>query len=334
VTELDFEAAIAAKLAPVEGTTAVKEPESKETDANANLTERLTSKLTQAQSQAELETEYEAEGRETRERLRNEQGRFVTERPEWLPPQFKTVEDYNRSYSELQSVLGRQGQELGELRKIAEKIAAQPQQANLGQLGNALEENPEAVAYWAAEQGNEQILDQAVAAWTQKALDEGDAVALRNAQRFDRDIELARMKYEFSQEVTPSIEQVRQEAGKRALALARRELATKYPDFDQVMESVSEEEVAGLDPASLGQLQKTDPKAALEMVYRWVSVGRKATTASEKEAEKAEALAAKRAATVATSSSSPATREKSNIEIFKEEILKPDAHSVHYGLTE
>ena len=173
----------------------------------------------------------------------------------------------------------------------------------------------------------------AVAAWTQKALDEGDAVALRNAQRFDRDIELARMKYEFSQEVTPSIEQVRQEAGKRALALARRELATKYPDFDQVMESVSEEEVAGLDPASLGQLQKTDPKAALEMVYRWVAVGRKAVTASNKEAEKAESLERKRQATVATSSSSPATREKSNIDIFKESILEPEAHSVHHGLT-
>lgn len=320
MTELDFEAALAAKFAT---------PEEEGTTAVAEVTE---------EPEIEAEVEAEVEGDETEEQPRDEQGRFVAsevERPEWLPPQFKSEQDFARSYGELQSVLGRQGQELGELRKIAEQIAsASPQQANLGQLGNALEENPEALAYWAAEQGNEQVLDQAIAAWTQRALDEGDATALRNAQRFDRDIDLARMKHEFSQEVSPSIEQVRVEAGKRALALARRDLQTKYPDFDQVMESVGEEEVAGLDPNYLGQLQKTDPKAALETVYRWVAVGRKTNDSASKEAEKAESLAAKRAATVATSSSSPATREKSGVDLFKEEILKPDAHSVHYGLTE
>lgn len=321
MTELDFEAALAAKLGPVEeaGTTE-QEPES------------------EVEAEAEVEAEVESD-----ERPRDEHGRFVSkedERPEWLPPQFKSEQDFARSYGELQSVLGRQGQELGELRKIAEQIAssASPQQANLGQLGNALEENPEAVAYWAAEQGNEQILEQAIAAWTQRALDEGDATALRNAQRFDRDIDLARMKHEFSQEVTPSIEQVRQEAGKRALALARRDLTSKYPDFDQVMESVGEEEVAGLDPNYLGQLQKTDPKAALETVYRWVAVGRRAleasTDAASIQTKKTADLEQKRLAAVATSTRTPATGEKSGVDLFKEEILKPDAHSVHYGLTE
>jgi len=328
MSDADFAAALAAKVAaPDEGTTAVAEvteaPESTESTESTEATEAT-------------EATETTEG----EQPRDEQGRFVAkERPEWLPPQFKSEEDFARSYGELQSVLGRQGQELGELRKIAEQISERtPQPQNFGQLQGALEENPEAVAYWAAQQGNEQMLEQALAAWNQRALDEGDAVSLRNAQRFERDIELAKLKYEFSQEVTPSIEQVQREAGVRALALARRELSAKYPDFDQVMESITESDVEGLDPQVIGQLQKTDPKAALETVYRWAVVGRSSTAAASEahadEAEKEAALQRKREAAVATSSSAPARGEKSAKEALKDFMLTPEPHSVHHGLTE
>src|SRR3990167_4203781 len=313
----DFEAALAAKLAPAEEAETTSEEAESEVVAEAAATT--------------VEAEESEEGRE-----RDEKGRFVAkERPEWLPQQFKSEEDFAHSYGELQSLLGRQGQELGELRKIAEQIAAQPQQtAPIGQIQAALDENPEAVAYLAAEQGNEHVLDQALAAWTQKAMDEGDASSLRDASRFEREIELAKLRYEFAQEVRPSIEQVQQETGKRALAIARKELAKKYPDFDQVMESVTEAEVAGLDPQLLGELQRHDPKAALDTIYRWVAVERLAVDAASsvsKETERQESRERKLAATVATSTSAPAAREQTNVERFKELLLEPEAHSVHHG---
>lgn len=323
----DFEAALAAKFAAVEETGTADEPES-EVVAEEEV------EAAAAEEPVESEEVEEDEGPQ-----RDEKGRFVAkERPEWLPPQFKSEEDFARQYAELEKVIGRQGHELGELRKLAEQIAAEPrQQAPIGQVQAALDENPEAVAYWAAENGNEAVLDQALAAWTQKAIDEGDATALRDANKFEREIEFARLRYEFSQEVQPSIEQVKQESGKRALAIARRELASKYPDFDQVMESVTEAEVAGLNPHLLGELQKTDPKAALETIYRWVAVERTAQSTAQdaavSEAARQESLERKRQATVATSTLVPASGEKTNVERFKEMLLEPDEHSVHHGLT-
>ena len=327
----DFEAALAAKFA------AVDEPQATDTQTEPEVVAEV---ATEASEPVEVENLEEVEDAAD-ERPRDEQGRFVSkERPEWLPPQFKSEEDFARSYAELQSVLGRQGQELGELRKIAEQIAETPAQqpAPLGQIAEALEANPEAVAYWAAENGNEQVLDQAIVAWSQKAMDEGDASALVDAQRFAREIEMAKLRHEFAQEVQPSIEQVRQESGKRALAIARRELAKTYPDFDQVMESVTEHDVAGLNPALLSQLQQTDPKAALETIYRWVAVGRTAQASpapdvAAAEAARQESLAAKRLAAVATSTVVPAATEKTNVQRFKESLLEPEPHSVHHGLT-
>ena len=335
----DFEAALAAKFASVEETETTNETEPEVTEVVETAPEGVVE--TEAAEPQEVESDEAEQTETTDDRPRDEQGRFIAkERPEWLPPQFKSEEDFARSYGELQSVLGRQGQELGELRKIAEQIAEEPRQQNapIGQIQNALEENPEAVAYWAAEQGNDQVLDQALSAWTQRAMDEGDGQALVESQRFAREIDLARMRHEFAQEVRPSIEQVQQESGKRVLAIARRDLATQYPDFDEVLASVTEADLAGLNPQFLGELQKTDPKAALETVYRWVAVGRSASTTTQdtaaSEAARQEALAAKRAATVATSTSSPADRAKDAKDVLREVFLTPDKHSVRHGLTE
>jgi len=103
-----------------------------------------------------------------------------------------------------------------------------------------------------------------------------------------------------------------------------------------VLESVANgtgEEIAGLDPQVIRQLQATDPKAALELVYRYVVGGKQALQDASSEAAKTESLERKRQATVATSSASPATRAETPIEQFKKYLLEPEAHSVHHGLT-
>lgn len=312
----DFEAALAAKLeaSPDEETTPeVEEPPVVVEDA----------------PEEELpEAEVDAE------QPRDEKGRFAAkERPEWLPQQFKSEEDFAKSYAELQKVLGRQGEELGELRKLAEQIRDTPASPQVP--AGDIEEDPERVAYAAAQAGDERLLERALTAWQRKAWEEDDWDGLRSAQRFERELDIARLKYEFSQEVTPSIEQVRAEAGKRALAVARRELEARYPDFNEVLDSVQTDPslVDGLDPKLLGELQKADPLSALETVYRWAAVGVRAKSSADKEADKAEATQRKREAQVATATSAPATREKSAVETFKELILQPEAHSVHHGLS-
>jgi hypothetical protein len=316
----DFETALAAKFEAVAEAT---EEEVQETPEAPEEPEEIT---------AEADVEPEDGEEPEPERPRDEHGRFVKQdRPDWLPPQFKSEQDFARSYAELQSLLGRQGQELGELRRIAEQIAdstprnAQPAFANVSE---SLDENPEAVAYWALQQGHipgeSALMDQILDAWYVENP--------RAASRFEREVEIARLKHEFTQEVQPSVEAVRQESLKRAALLAQRDIKSKYPDFDQVMESITEEEVAGLDPNVLRQLQQTDPKAAIELVYRWVKVSKQGKQDASKEAVRSESLERKRKAAVASSSATPASREKSPIEQFKDMLLEPDAHSVHHGL--
>ncbi len=324
MSEVDFDVALAAKVAALEeGRTAELEVEEEETPVLDP----------EADEEAEEESESEDEAAE------DEAAEEAPTRPDWLPGKFENEQELARAYVELESSHGRLGQRVGELNKIVDQIALttpQQQQAmpSMNQMQDALDENPEAVAYMALQQGHvpgeSALMDQIMDAWFDQAP--------RAASKFERDIELARLRHEFSEEVSPSIEQVRQESGKRALALAHRELQTKYPDFQEVVESVTEADLAGLDASVLGQLQKNDPKAALEMVYRWVAVGKRASAqtqaAASTEAQKAEVLQRKREAAVATSSTAPVRGEKSAIDLFKEEILKPEPHSVYHGLTQ
>jgi hypothetical protein len=315
----DFEAAMAAKVAPLdEGKSAEEE-----------VTEAP--EIEEAPEAIEAEVEVAEPGEQPRD---PETGQFVPkERPEWLPENFKSEEDFAKAYREAQTLVDRQGNELGELRKAIESLQT-PQQQAPGSMREALEENPEQVAYWAASQGNEQVLDAALQAWTQQALDEGDATALRRASSFERQVEIARLKHEFSQEVMPSVQAVRTEANTRALAIAKRELSQRYTDFDQVLEAAGEDATLteGLNPELLDNLRQNDPKAALELVYATASarqrVAQVVTQTQDREAD----LERKRQATVATSTSAPAERKKEPIAAFKEAMLEPDPHSVHHGL--
>ena len=82
----DFEAALAAKLAPAEeaGTTG-EDPEPK-----------AVAEAAQTDESVEVE-EIEPEADD--DKLRDEKGRFVAkERPEWLPEKFKSKEELARSY--------------------------------------------------------------------------------------------------------------------------------------------------------------------------------------------------------------------------------------------
>lgn len=320
MSQADFDAALAAKFpASEEGTTETPEV----AEAVAEVVEE------------QPEPEAEATDAEAVEQPRDEQGRFTAERPAWLPENFKSEEDFAKAYHEAQSMIDRQGNELGELRRAVDVLQETPHQTPApGSIREALEENPEAVAYWAAQQGNEQVLDAALQAWHQQALDEGDATALRRASSFERQVDIARLRHEFSEEVMPSVKAVQNEANTRALAVAKRELSSRYPDFDQVLQAAGEDGALteGLNPDLLDNLRQTDPRAALELVYATASARQRVREATAQTQDREADLQRKREATVATSSSAPAERVKDAKERLKEFMLTPEPQSVHHSL--
>lgn len=300
----DFEAALAAKVASVDE-----------------------AETTTEETPAEAENVVEEVAVEEQEEVKEEQ----VEEPQ---RKFKSWEEAEKAFENAQKALGRQGDELGELRQVVNEIQSNQQQPQtFGKLQEALEENPKSVALWAVQNGNEEVLDQAINAWYERGIVEEDPRVLREVGQFERALEMAQFKNEFSSQLLPALENVKSESEVRALALAQRELRSQYSDFDQVMESVAEEEVSGLDPEYIRQLRDRDPKKALDTIYRWVAVGRKVEESSASDERKAEVLEEKRKAVVASSTSSPVEGKKSGKDLLKEFMLTPDEHSVHHGLT-
>jgi hypothetical protein len=300
----DFEAALAAKVAASDEATTTEE--------------------TPAEPEAENVEQEVASEETTEEQPRDDKGRFTSK--------FKSWEEAEKAAEEAQKVIGRQGSELGELRQMVEQIQARQEPQSFGKLQEALEENPQGVAMWALQNGNEEVLDKAIDAWYEKGLVEEDPRVLREVNRFERALEMAQFKNEFATELKPTLENVKSDAQSRAVALAQRELRANYPDFDQVMESVTEDDLQGLSPSYIRQLRDSDPKAAFEVMYRWKVSEIKNEEAAASDGRKAEVLEEKRRAVVASSTSSPVEGKKSGVDALKEFMLTPDEHSVHHGL--
>lgn len=308
MSDLDFDAALAAKVTALD-------------EAEATITEETPAEAENVVEEVVAEPEAEV----PEEQPRDEKGRFV--------PKFKSHEEAEKAYENIQSLVGRQGQELGELRSLVETQLNQPKAPPAhGELQSALEENPKSVALWAVQNENGEVLDQAINAWYEKANMEDDPRILREVSQFERALEMAQFRHEFSSEIQPTLADVKSESEKRALTLAQRDLRVKYPDLDDVLQSATTEELEGLDEEYIGQLKERDPKRAIETIYRWVSVERRNAEAAATEERKALTTEEKRQAVVANSSSSPVEGAKSGKEALKEYFLTPEPHSVHHGL--
>jgi len=234
-----------------------------------------------------------------------------------------------RSAVEAQSLIGRQGQELGDLRKEVDAIrASQEQQARPeafpGDLDEAIEENPDQVARWALEQNQAGVYNAAMANWYEENP--------REASRFERALEMDLLRREMETKIQPAIEPARQQTRERSMVQAQTELRGTYPDLDSVLESATEAEVSGLDATVIRQLQETNPKAALETIYRWVKAGRPAEVVAASPEQKQAAREAKRSAAVVSASSTPAREEKGNYDRLKDFMLTPEPQSVTHGL--
>lgn len=229
-----------------------------------------------------------------------------------------------------QTLIGEQGNELGELRRMVQDLhERQPERPAPSPfvpegIQDAIVESPQDVAVWAIQNENGQVYQAAMAEWYEQ-----DAF---NASRFERQLEREALKQELRAEVQPDIENVRLQTAQRAVVDAHRTLSEKYTDFSDVLSTATEEELAGIDRDLLVSLQ-TNPAAALELVYRWVSSGRAGQQAAKAAARSEQDKEQKRQAAVVTSGSNgTADPEPSVMEKLKESMLTPEAHSVAHGL--
>lgn len=226
-----------------------------------------------------------------------------------------------------QSMIGRQSKEIGELRDAVAEIQQNRQQqpqAFPGDLDEEIDENPDAVAKWALSQNQPGIYNAAMASWYEENP--------REASRFERALEMEMLRTEMEQRLQPAIEPARQQTAARSLAAAQTELRAVYPDLDSILESATEAEVSGLDATAIRQLQETNPKAALETIYRWVKAGRPYEAVAASPEQKEAARAAKRSAAVVSASSTPAREDKGAYDKLKDFMLTPEPQSVSHGL--
>lgn len=230
-----------------------------------------------------------------------------------------------------QALIGEQGNELGELRRMVQELHDRepekpaPSPFIPDGVQEAILDNPQDVAVWAIQNENQQVYQAAMAEWYEQ-----DAF---NASRFERQLEREVLKQELRAEVQPDIENVRQQTAQRAVVDAHRSLSQKYPDFQETLSTATEAELAGIDRDLLSSLQQTNPAAALELAYRWVSSGRAGQKAAEAAARSEQDKEQKRQAAVVTSGSNGvADPEPSVMEKLAESMLTPEAHSVAHGL--
>lgn len=234
-----------------------------------------------------------------------------------------------KAAAHLTSKIGEQGYELSALRKEVDELRNRPeprpnQPFVPSDMQEAIEQAPDQVAVWAAQNENWQAYEAAMDEWFQQ-----DAKA---ASRFERAMERQQVKQEVLGEVQPDMQAFRKQQQQRATADAHRVLSQQYPDFQQILETATEQELAGIDRAMLQQSQASNPQAAFELVYRWVRAGREQQAAQK--AERTEkGRKAKREAAVVTSDTAKDDAPPSVMDRLRDQMLSPEPQSVLHGMT-
>ncbi len=229
-----------------------------------------------------------------------------------------------------QSKIGEQGAEIGELRRMVQEISDRPEPKAPTSpyvpqdLQAAIEDNPGQVAQWALQNEQPQAYEAALTEWY-----DTDPKA---ASRFEITLNRELLKQELQSQIAPEIETVRERENARAMSDAHKSLASRYQDFQQVLETATTEETAGLDRNLLAAVMKDNPAAAMETVYRWVKSGRGQQEVAQSAQRTEEVRQQKRDAAVVTTEATNTTPEPTTMDRLKEFMLAPDPHSVSAGL--
>lgn len=317
--------------------------------------------------EAELEVDETTE-EEPEERERDERGRFVSkqqeetdEDPEEVESEleqevdrlfagkYKSADELERAYQELQQKLGDQGAELGELRNLRREIE---------ELRNDLYEDgdPDDFSDFA-------IVDSRHSATINTLLEqeryvEAAAVALRAdpseneyrrvmeqwvevqpfaAMDFSTRYQTAKVERDLRAELAGTQAVHHRQAAQDAFKGAWKSVSDEHPDLGDYAEEMLE--AAKMAPSVARVLEQGTPQAmkqTIEALY-YMTKGRQADTLSSAAEEAAQTVSenktAKRKAAVASASSSPSARgKKSGTDRFKEQIMEAPLTSIDVGL--
>lgn len=328
----EFDAALAAKVASI----------SEETTADAP--DPIEAEEPEMETVADADVQEEDDGADdTEEQPRDDQGRFL---PKFNDPDVQEYLDRFdgdlgkalRSAVEAQSLIGRQGSELGDLRKAVEELSSRFDESReaeqdmptqyYGDLTEDIEENPAQVAAHALQIGDGRLYEQAMRNWFD--LDPF------SAQRFERAIEMERIRTEFQQMLEPAVAPVKEQQSARDFRLAQQAVVERHPDFPSVMETATESDLEGFPDSLALQLQDgtaAEKAAALEAMYRWVKSSRIVGEETARSERAVKAKAEKKEAFVASATSTQTAREENGVDRLKKFMLEPEPYSVRHGLS-
>lgn len=257
-----------------------------------------------------VEESADADAREEQAaRARDEKGRFVStteEEPEeetaqeqaerLLAGKYKTPEDLERAYTELQARLGQQGSELGELRSaLEERLAGIEQTVSRPQApsnwDDLIDEDPARATMLAYQQGDQYTLQRAAQAWNDVA--PGAPAVWAENQRLQQ-----QMEERFAQ-LEQSVNPVAKEAEEAKFGRALNQFLGDKPDFDEKVPLM--QEMLATDPY-IREVLKSDSVearlAALDYVYVKAGGGRQnadTLTKTAKELARTAAIAEQKA---------------------------------------
>jgi hypothetical protein len=294
---------------------------------------------------AEADTTAEAEA-ET-EQPRDEQGRFLPREGETAEQQeerllagkYKTTEDLERAYTELQSLHGRSSQELGELRRAMEERLDALQQGQQPQYDyeGLIDEDPAYAVQLAYQQRDEAAFRRAWEAWEE--MSPGTPTAWWEATQ-------AREEYrQLAQYVQQGMQPVQQMQAQTEWDQTAAEFAKQHPAADNAAVYTEMQRQAEQYPHMLTVLQTGAPEARLEVLDFLYTKAEKAArdrgsdtlaTAQQQQAaqQRDQARAAKLDAGVTTATTAPT--ERPPIEAWREnfrKVLFDTGTTISSGLT-
>lgn len=280
---------------------------------------------------------------------RDEKGRFAPktepEPQELFAGKYRSPKELEAAYKELETRLGTQGQELGDLRRTLEETLDQrltqlqetAQQNQFAATAPALVQNlvdegryQEAAGY-ALQSGNNILYSQVMSHWaTEEPF---------NAYAYDNHLRQQALLQTVEQKLAALGEPLQQQTTQREMEQAMAEFATDKPDMAAVAPEMLK--VAEESPRILQLLQDRDPKVRVEVLdYLYTKARGRVSdtlTAAKQQADEqaqAEAREAKTQATVgasATAAQPKTERDKWRDEFRK--VLFDDATSIRSGLT-
>jgi hypothetical protein len=175
----------------------------------------------------------------------------VEERPEWLPEKFKTVEDYNSSYTALEDELRRRGEDqrrmesqLSQMQELLEEDRAARQQAPPQQMGS-----------------QQELRDQLMASYENDPI--GTMAYL--AQQYAMQTVDTRLQALQQQSQPQAVQQLEQQNQLLAITVDRA-LGDRYDDWGEYKERVARE--IEQDPTLLPPESLTSPDVTMRQLSR------------------------------------------------------------------